>query len=58
LQVPLDLIQCLNSIENVTDLDKCISIETVPDYENPEYEIGSKYATDIKPTDQTSDNRT
>jgi len=43
LQIPIDLIQCLNSIENVTELHKCINTDEVPSYDSAESEIGSKY---------------
>jgi hypothetical protein len=56
LQIPLDLIQCLNSIEMVSDLDKCVSTETLLD-ENPVFAVGSKYVTDTYPKDLTSGNR-
>jgi hypothetical protein len=46
LQIPLDLIQCLNSIENVTELGNCIDTDMQPDYADPESEIGSKYTAE------------
>ncbi|XP_021924789.1 platelet-derived growth factor subunit B-like isoform X2 [Zootermopsis nevadensis] len=45
-KIPLDLIQCLNSVENVTDLDKCISKDTVPDDDNPESGVGNRFGDD------------
>jgi hypothetical protein len=51
LQIPLGLIQCLNSIENVTELGNCINTEMQPDYADPESEIGSKYVAGTKPGD-------
>jgi hypothetical protein len=48
LQIPLDLIQCLNSIENVTELGNCINTEMQPGYVDPVSEIGSKYVPGTK----------
>jgi hypothetical protein len=52
LQIPIDLIQCLNNIENVTELGNCINTETEPSYADPASEIGSKYVTGTKPTEE------
>jgi hypothetical protein len=51
LQIPLDLIQCLNSIENITELDNCINTEMEPGYTDSVSEIGSKYVTGTKPAE-------
>lgn len=46
LKIPLDLIQCLNSIENVTELGNCINTEMQPGYADPVSEIGNRFGGD------------
>jgi hypothetical protein len=58
LQVPLDLIQCLNNIENVTELGNCINTDMEPSYADPASEIGSKYIIGTKPAEEPHNSET
>jgi len=43
LKIPIDLIHCLNSIENVTEIQKCINTDTVSSYDDAESKIGNRF---------------
>jgi len=45
-QIPINLIQCLNSIENASELHNCINTDAVPSDDSAESEIGIRFGGD------------
>lgn len=46
LQIPIDIIQCLNSIENIAELPNCINTDALPDDDGSGSEIGNRFGSD------------